>query len=234
MERKCRLLIFLAVWKRPHITRLCFAGINRMRQHPDYDIQVVAVISEEEMIPLCEEFGVDWVMHKNEPLGEKKNAGLKYCQQFEFDYLMEIGSDDLILNELLDSYKPYLGVWDFFGIRDAAYINSTGGQCRRLISKATYGAGRMIKRSLLEKAKWKLWKDGLSRGLDNNSVFAFQSMGVKYNRVDPMEFPCVVDVKSKENIWKFDYFLGVEYDKQEIFKRLSKEEVELIESYVTS
>lgn len=228
-----RILIFLAVWKRPEITELCFMGINRLKQHPDFQIEALAVISEDSMIPLCEQYGIRWTMYKNEPLGEKKNHGLKQAKYFDFDYFMEIGSDDLILNELLDDYKNYIGIHDVFGITDAAYIDSETGLCRRLISRhSTYGAGRMIHRSALEKCNWSLWNDKLNRGMDNNSVMSLQRKGIHYTKVKPMEFPGVVDVKSRENIWKFNYFLGTEYDKQEIYKRLSQVEVDKLESYV--
>lgn len=210
-------------------------GINRLRAHPDFDIQALAVISEDSMIPICEKYGVDWVMHKNQPLGEKKNYGLMYAKKFDFDYLMEIGSDDLILNELLTDYIKYIGKHDFFGITDSAYINSESGECRRLISRhSTYGAGRMIHRKVLEKVNWKLWHDHLMRGLDNNSVFTLQKAGVKYHKADVLDFPCVVDVKSKENIWKFNYFLGKPYEIGDILKRLSPDEVELLNSLIES
>lgn len=233
MRTSTKLLIYLAVWRRPSITEICFTGIQRLKNHPDYDIRALAVISEESMIPLCEKYGVEWVMYKNEPLGEKKNAGLQKAKEIEFDYLMEIGSDDLILNELLDDYKQYLGKYLFFGVSDAAYIESDTLACRRLISRSTYGAGRMIHRSVLEKVDWKLWNDHINRGMDNNSVLSLQRKGVMYQRVTPMEFPGVIDVKSDENLWKFNYFLGVEYDINEIFKMISDEEVKLIESHVT-
>jgi hypothetical protein len=221
------------VWKRPEITELCFLGIKRLQTHPDFSIQALAVISESEMIPLCEKYNIAWTMYKNEPLGEKKNTGLQKAKEFEFDYLMEIGSDDLIVNELLDDYKKYIGK-DFFGISDVAYINSETGECRRFISKSTYGAGRMISRKALEKANWVLWTDKLNRGLDNNSVFALQRKGFDYYRVSPMEFPGVIDVKSNENLWKFNYFLGVEYDINNVLKMISAEEKEILQSlYVT-
>ncbi|HMJ67590.1 MAG TPA: hypothetical protein VK508_01780 [Cyclobacteriaceae bacterium] len=229
-----KLLVYLAVWKRPEITKLCFAGIKRLRKHPRFDIDALAVISEESMIPLCEKYDVKWVMSDNKPLGRKKNNGLLAASKLGFDYLMEIGSDDLVLNELLDWYCPMVDAGElFFGIRDIAYLESDTGACRRLISKATYGAGRMIHRSVLERMNWKLWKDELNRGLDNNSVFNLMRQKVQYKVIAPKEFPGVIDVKSDENIWRFDYFLGVEYDKNELFKRLSKQEVAMIESYVT-
>lgn len=234
MQTSTKILIYLAVWKRPEITELCFRGIKRLQQHPDFEIEALAVISEESMIPLCEKYGIHWVMYKNDPVGEKKNFGLKKAKEFQFDYLMEIGSDDLVLNELLDDYKNYVGKYEFFGISDCAYINSETGECRRLTSKSTYGAGRMISHKSLERANWYLWKDRLNKGLDNDSVFALQRKGIMYQRVKPLEFPCVIDVKSKDNIWKFNYFLGVEYNIDEILKRISNEEKEILGSlYVT-
>ena len=230
MQTRTKILIYLAVWKRPLITELCFRGIDRLKTHPAFDISALAVISEESVIPLCEKYGVKWVMYKNEPLGEKKNFGLKEAKKMDFDYLMEIGSDDLVLNELLDNYKNVIGKSEFFGISDAAYINSETGECRRLISRSTYGAGRMISKKALELVGWNLWYDHLNRGMDNNSVSALNRKGVPYYRTAPMEFPGVIDVKSKENIWKFNYFLGVEYDKANILDKLSKPERELLES----
>src|SRR5690348_6599448 len=114
--RITKLLIYLAVWKRPEITELCLVGLNRLKTHPCFDIDILAVISEESMIPLCEKYGVKWVMSENRPLGRKKNNGLQEARKFEFDYLMEIGSDDLVLNELLDWYaQPIEDGELFFG-----------------------------------------------------------------------------------------------------------------------
>lgn len=233
MQNKTKILVYLAVWQRPEITELCFVGLERLKQHPDFDIEVLAVISEESMVPLCQKYNVNMVYHANEPLGMKKNFGLQAAAKFEFDYMMEIGSDDLVLNELLDSYKPMIAKKElFFGIRDAAYIDSESGHCRRLISSSTYGAGRMIHRSLLEQCSFRMWKDHLNRGLDNASVFMFQRMCIGYKQVAPIEFPCVIDVKSKVNIWHFRHDVGVPYDIDEVFKRLSGQEVEMINEMI--
>lgn len=230
MQTRTKILIYLAVWKRPGITELCFAGIERLRRHPDFDIEVLAVISEHEMIPLCEKYEVNWVMYKNDPLGEKKNFGLQKAKDFGFDYLMEIGSDDLILDELLDQYKNFEG--EFYGICDIAYLDTETGLCRRHVGASTYGAGRMISRATLEKAGWKLWKDRLNRSLDNNSVFALVKQGIKYKQVAPLDFPCVIDVKSQENIWKFNHLLGFEFDFEIIKPKLSEKETNLLKCLV--
>lgn len=231
MRAKVNLLVFLAVWKRPEITELCFIGLERLKTHPQFNIQVSAVISEESMIPLCEKYGVHYTLAPNDPLGEKKNIGLAATRQFQFDYMLEIGSDDLILNELLDSYLKFIDNGEqFFGIQDAAYINSETGECRRLTSSATFGAGRMISRKILEKFGFRLWKSHLNRGLDNSSTFSLARHGVNYKQVRPLAFPGVIDIKSKTNIWGFNHLIGVEFDITEIYKRLSTEEVAIIRS----
>lgn len=236
MQDKIKLLVYLAVWKRPEITELCFMGLNRLRQHPDFDIQVLAVVSEPEMIPLCEKYNVHCVTHENQPLGKKKNFGLKAAKSFEFDYLMEIGSDDLVLNELLDIYRDHIlfgkGIQkDFFGIKDVAYIESHSGICRRLQSNTRYGAGRMISRRLLENMDFKLWDDQKVRGLDNNSEWHIMKKGVGYWQLKPGELPMVVDVKSDVNIWGFNHLIGKEYDLNLILDRLSEPEVKTLKSF---
>lgn len=225
MSARTKILIYLAAWKRPEITELCFKGIERLKKHPDFDFEVLVVISEEEMITLCVKYGYTYCMYENLPLGKKKNYGLSIAKMMQWDYLLEIGSDDLILNELLDDYKEMISKGDeFFGIADSAYINSRTGECRRVKDKSTYGAGRMIKREAFSKVKWAPWTDRFNQGLDNNSIFNFQRAGVKYKRVAPREYPLVIDVKSDENIWKFNYFTGVDYDLEKLLPKLSEEE----------
>lgn len=147
-----KVLIFLAVWRRPEITEICFIGIDRLRKSGLLQIDTLAVISEQSMIPLCKKYDIDFVMHKNEPLGEKKNVGLNYAMLKSWDYLLEIGSDDIIKTELLEHYAPLMEQRvPFFGISHFNYINSEDGQCRSYITKSSYGAGRCISRETIEK-----------------------------------------------------------------------------------
>jgi hypothetical protein len=109
------------------------------------------VISEEEMIPLCNRYGIKYTFYKNDPLGEKKNHGLNEAMKLEWDYLIEIGSDDLIKNELIEKYSNYFGKHEMFGTKDSIIINSINGKCRRLQSDTPYGLGRCISRATIEK-----------------------------------------------------------------------------------
>lgn len=266
-----KVLIFLAAWRRPEITEICFMGINRLRQYGLFPIDTMCVISEDSMIPLCEKYGIDYVMHRNDYLGEKKNACLNAAMLKSWDYLIEIGSDDLLKNEILDKYKPFMERGeDLFGIKDFIYINSEDGNCRRYKSDTTYGAARCISRKIIEKLcygydvlakvglivlgntisegkkgflrsdialeneklgrveilgppRYRLWKDDINKGLDNNSNFYLMTNFVSHKKVET-ENALGIDIKSRVNIWGFNPIIGVPHPLAEAMEGLSDEE----------
>lgn len=230
MQNNVKLLIFLAVWKRPEITEICFMGISRLRKKQP-DLQAFAVISEESMIPLCEKYGVDWCMYKNDPLGEKKNYGLTQAMKKEFDYLIEIGSDDLLKDEFLELY-PF--THSVYGLRDFAVIDTETGECRRQNDRhAQFGLGRAISKTALEYARcadgmYRLWSDKISHGLDNNSNFFLCKKGFLPKRVSAPE-PVAIDLKSAVNLWPFSR-VGSEYPIDLALEGLSIDEVQAIKS----
>lgn len=156
-----KVLIFLAAWKRPEITEICFMGLNRLKK-TRFAPEAFCVISEESMIPLCEQYGIKWVMHENFPLGAKKNFGLSEALKLEWDYLIEIGSDDLVKNELLELYEKYFGKYDCFGTKSTIVINSFDGECIHLKSDTPYGLGRAISRKAIEKHCVGVWVEALT------------------------------------------------------------------------
>src|SRR5690606_37269132 len=130
-------------------------GIDRLRKSGLYPIDTMCVISEKSMIPLCEKYNIDFVMHKNEPLGEKKNIGLNYAMLKSWDYMLEIGSDDVLKTEILEVYRPFFErEVEFFGIKHFMFVNSEDGSCRDYKSDTIFGAGRVIKRSAIERVAY--------------------------------------------------------------------------------
>lgn len=265
-----KILVFLAVWKRPEITEICFMGLERLRNNSPLPIEAFAVISEETMIPLCNKYGIKWTMHPNEPVGNKKNHGLTEAMKLDWDYLLEIGSDDLIKDELIELYAPLMGKFEMFGTKDAVIVNSVDGQCRRLRSDTVYGLGRCISRQVFEKhchgvdviaketimspgrsvkagdkgffkvdqakeleklgrveiigePRYKLWKDEINKGLDNNSDFFLMTQGVDYKTVKT-DKPLTLDIKGPDNIWKFSPDIGEPYMLGEALDGLSDDE----------
>ena len=140
-------------WKRPEITAICFRGIQRLKNIGSVDIDALAVISETEYEAICKSYNIAQTFFKNTPLGEKKNHGLQVALKKKWDYLMELNSDDLIKDELIEVYLPYLqkGI-DYLGIENFCFLDSETGQLRQYASKTVYGIGRVYSREAIVKA----------------------------------------------------------------------------------
>jgi hypothetical protein len=216
-----KLLIFLAVWKRPEITEICFMSINRIRKLGDVD--AFAVISEPEMVPLCEKYGIAYTMYKNHPLGEKKNHGVREALKRPFDYMLEIGSDDLLKNEILSAYDYSMPV---MGLLDFASINLANGACRRIKGDIMkFGAGRVISRAALESGN--LWNDKRIKGLDGDSTFNLGLRGFFEKRI-VTDKPFVLALKGEEAIHKYDTRIGYKWDLDLAMEGLGDDEKEAI------
>ena len=259
-------LVFLAVWKRPEITEICFMGLNRLKK-AGFPVDFLAVISEDSMKPLCKKYGVEYVEHENLPVGRKKNFGLTQAFKRKWDYLVEIGSDDVLKNETFERYTNERKDW--MSIGNICLINSVDGDCKKLKSSVSYGVGRCLSRDTLEFARgyevfakdhimspgrttgrgekgffptktakqleaagqveiigdevFRIWGDGLNRGLDNSSNFLLHHAGFIENRLK-FDEPVAVGIKSKENIWAWNPDAGEPYDLQAALKGLSIEE----------
>jgi hypothetical protein len=223
-----KILIYTAVWKRPEITEICFMSIARLRVTSKHDVKAFAVISEIEAIPLCEKYGIDWICTENSPLGEKKNYGLRIAmQRHDFDYMVEIGSDDLLKNEFFDVYP-----WDrdIMMLSQIYFLNSETGGCRLFTARAAkIGAGRAISRKALEKCA-PIWHSNQGRGLDG-----FSTMHLSWRGFLPKTFtaakPVAIDIKSAMNIWSYAAVqkIGKQVGLTEVIEGLSEGEIKAIE-----
>ena len=189
--------ILTAFWKRPEITDLFIHGVHRL------GYECTASISEESYIPICEANHIDWVMVNNRPLGNKWNQGLKKALQKDWDYLLILGSDDLISNCLIDRYMSYDG-WDMIGVKD--FYVYKDGVVKHFVSKRlkTIGAGRFLKRTAIKGELWDAWRD---KGLDGSCSKKLKRWGLTEMAVS-MGDSVVVDIKSDINMNSFDKLKG--------------------------
>lgn len=219
-----KILFYLAVWKRPEITEICFIGLNRLMEK--YKSESLAVISEESMIPLCEKYGIMWLMHDNLPLGNKKNVGLRHALNLEWDYVIELGSDDIIKDELIELYKPFFGEEKFLSCGSIAFINSETGACRYISKRSPFGLARCLHRSVIEEGE--LYPK-LNAGLDKSVLFRLASRGIVPKVITPCS-PMTIDIKSEVNIWKYNSAVGTKIRYADVIDGLSIEEIEAIYS----
>lgn len=221
-----KLLFLIPIWQRPRITEICFLGITRLRAKGVHSIDALAIVSEEEMKPLCDKHGIEWIFYKNQPLGEKKNFGVNEALKKDFDYLVELGSDDILKDEFLNLYT-----WDtpVMGLNDFIILNSKDGQCRRISGKVCpYGTGRAFSRRVVEMGD--IWNGSKNRGLDHSATINLCHRGIMEKRFSSAE-PLSIDIKSEVNLWAYRK-IGKPYELEDALDGLSSEEKEMICSLV--
>ena len=150
-----RILLYFAVHQRIEILKVCLQGIKRLQRYDKKRFEIIpfAVCSTQEESNVLLHFEIPHIIHPNQPLGEKKNAGLRAALTLEWDYLMELGSDDLLKNELLDLYYPKFVNGEMTWGLNACYFYEVGTH-KVGIHENHYpiGAGRCFKRDVFKLA----------------------------------------------------------------------------------
>lgn len=156
-----RILIHMTLWKRHEIAPLIVKGLNALRAEAHkhgHEVEVLYIYSELDTLHRYAN-GLHSRYFKKEfcdnlPLGKKNNIGLAYALDvLKFDYMMQIGSDDVISIEYWAAAKRYMQEgFDIIGCKKLRVVNHYTGD--ELIHQAAdiLGAGRMIKYDTLIKA----------------------------------------------------------------------------------
>lgn len=221
MEKPIKILTFTPVWRRPEVFEICLAGLKRMQDYaPDrFKIIPFFIVSEAEAAMQVEKYGFDFIYWQNRPLGAKKNAGLKYVMNnFEFDYLMEFGSDDISTNEYLHIVEPEM----LAGVPEITpssvwFIDSRNGAVSYWKTKITLGLGRCISHKALKlfAPDYQLWLHDHNSGMDTCSMHALTKKGID-NKLILVQDCHTLDIKSDENINSIDHFQRVSLTAQEM------------------
>jgi len=143
------------------------------------EINFVVIVSGSEGVlskHLVERYGFLYIEKPNEPLAEKFNATTRAAKLVNPDYVLCLGSDDIIHPSLMKLYiKHMIQGYDFIGILDMYFWDAVSGKClywggyrdaRR--KNHTAGAGRLISKRLMESWGWSPWENKHSKVLDNS------------------------------------------------------------------
>ena len=149
------------------------------------------------------------------PLSNKWNTALRAAKDTDFDYILILGSDDLINAKTLKSYSDTIKEgYNYLGITDMYVLNSEN---KELIYHKGYilnrkgeslGAGRLIHKSLIERVQYSLWRVGINKTLDGSmSAILNEVAEIKEKTLscsDDNVF--LLDIKSSTNIWSFQTY----------------------------
>lgn len=193
-------------WQRPHISAIYRDELLKLQSKFNYKFINIVIDSDNSNSGV---FGSEFSYFNftNKPISNKWNHALAQLKGLDFDYAVIMGSDDTMcekvfykLDSLMDS-KEWAGVLDiYFQEHGDDELHYWYGYTNHRIGEPV-GTGRAITKSLIEKFNYKLWDDGLNKGLD-------LSMYKKIGRISHATFRCkdidgiLLDIKSENNITK--------------------------------
>ena len=267
--KKNNILIFTAFHQRPQISQLYWYGIERLKKN--FNIKVLSIISDDSNKTLAEKYSDFIIETETKPLGKKLNSGLKKVLELDFDFMVQLGSDNLMTDRLMSVYQFYFNSGcQLFGAANTILFDSISKQAqtfdfgnvwsgvnKTLLEKVcntnkiqmlqsvagasfSYPKGAFVnlpesigesyvKNGLAKfiKPEQKLWDDEKMQGLDRNSEVKFEGIGIT-NFPVVTEDPEIICVKSNENIWKYDFYNGSEYENEKLKEKISEKEFQYL------
>jgi len=227
MKQLTKIVILIPVFGRSKVFNKCIKQLNYLTgMCKGYEFIVIFVVSKEDTE--LENIGkliseVDFwsitVYEKNDFLGLKMNKGITEAMNYEFDYLMNLGSDDLIHPAIMDLYEPYIDSGYYtFGISSYLIHDSLNDELyhfepdlytrvkqnkEEVLVQHPIGAGRMIHKTALQEIienEGFFYDNDRMRGLDMNSGNKLVKNGYNQKVINSGDFPYIVDIKTGRNI----------------------------------
>jgi len=201
-------------YKRPNVLRITISQLPEWVD-PVYVLSPQDVYLEQNKKIITESSKArDIFMVDNLPVSEKLNKGFQgMLVNYEFDYLMMLGSDDILNPNWLDHIESELGEISapMIGLNEGYYTDLGFTDCYYYDCPTPYpiGAGRLVRRDVLEDV-WPI-KGNQNSGLDG--LFARQAFeyGWDWKKVSG-KTPMFCDIKSATNITTLDKIKGREVE----------------------
>ena len=193
-----KIALHLPVWQRLELTRAMYHGLERNTIEfgvLGYELEVHVGYSEPEHKALAEEFG--WIAHEvtNETLGLKNQALFEAMKAYEWDWLMQLGSDDFLLRGGAECIVNEMQVSEFSAFNCLFFFNAETRKGWHLRGYRC-GAGRFMSRRICDRVNtmWNERRKGLD-GWSANRVKEVTGVSVK-----TMKGTYIADVKTDVNV----------------------------------
>lgn len=191
---------------RSQILKLWLLSISRLRN--DVGWFPVVCVSEAEDKKACEKAGVHHITQKNSPASEKWNTGAKWMLTQDVDYIMIVGSDDIISSNLMRNFiSASEQNCDVMGIHDVYFYCSYGKHRGVFLHHTTpkmLGLCRTIHRRIVEKVNGNICPAKKSWGMDASVTKTITPHITSHCYVEGV----VTDVKSQKNLNSITYWIS--------------------------
>lgn len=225
------IVIVTCVYKRPQILKVFLENYLYLQEQVEKSGNTLSLImagdkyADVDCYTLYKEVSseVIWLNTPNSPLSNKWNTALNYAKKIPHSHVLILGSDDLLSLQTLEIYLAKGNDHDFIGISDMYILNSATGDFMfwpgyKLDRKGeSLGAGRLIRKDILEQLGYKIWESNLSKTLD-----ASMTRTIKDCVKTPLVLSCekdgvfLMDIKSEVNIWSYEVYRSNHYRPAEL------------------
>lgn len=213
-----KITIVTGVWKRPEVFEMFSKGIENL----GVDVRVIVAGSEGDTSrTMVESKGFEYIEVPNRPLSNKMNATTRAAKGS--DYVICMGSDDIISPELFQEYLKYMNEdYDFVGLTDFYFYDTESkramywGGYNDKRKGTSIGAGCVISAKLLNNMCHEPWKNGLNKGLDGSMQRRINGKVAKFSLKEKGLF--ALDIKSSTNITPFELWKNSSYIDAQIIK----------------
>lgn len=220
-----KVLIYITVWKRPEVTDLTYLGLDRVQnilKEEGIDSDVLVISSEDYHTEKAKNRGYKVIEVENFPVGNKMNLGMQEALKYEWDYLMEMGSNNLLSNMYIRAFAAAckegfkcFGSGKFYALQE----DKSRVRVFNIKGRGTFGGvGRGFKREILETIQDnKYWKEDINSDMDasiwKNVVRPeIEKSKLTVRRLVNNSYPSVLDIKTGEDVNKHTGEINADID----------------------
>jgi hypothetical protein len=203
------------MWKRPEVFEIFAKGIKQIQDNTSIIVHCIVSGSEGSTSRnQAEKYGFHYIETNNYPLSDKMNQPLQIAKKLNSDYVICLGSDDVIELSLFNEYVYWMNKgYDFIGLLDFYFLNLPKNKAvywrgyRGSRKGDTVGAVRCVSKWLLDQLDWELWQNGLMKGLDASMKRKLADLNYREKKIRLKDLGLyAMDIKTEENITEFKQY----------------------------
>jgi len=203
------------MWKRPEVFEIFAKGIKHIQDNTPIIVHCIVAGSEGSTSRIqAERYGFHYIETNNYPLSDKMNQPLQIAKKLNSDYVICLGSDDVMELRLFNEYLYWMNKgYDFIGLLDFYFLNLPKDKAvywkgyRGPRKGDTVGAVRCLSKWLLNQLDWELWQNGLMKGLDASMKRKLADLNYREKKIRLKDLGLyAMDIKTEENITEFKQY----------------------------
>ena len=223
---KPKILWYTAMHGRHEVVEIMLAAFQECKRtwKHDLDMDIFITATSDEDCQFLDDRNIFHTRKENKPIGRKFSQGLNEALALNWDYVMVLGSDDVIHPDLFAYYIPQIEDGNkYFGTDTICILDPPTKRAKHFTIPpnnriGVCGPGRMIHRDIVKHFNGYLWP-AEDRGLALFSNMRITSYAeLKTVTLQDSDWPLMWDVKSDSNIWAYnkviDYITETEYQEQ--------------------